>query len=77
MLNRKLLINMLFAYLLAIPVGRIILSKWLNSFAYKTEIPWWIFAIAIGATIVITIVTVSIQSWRAARRNPVEALRYE
>jgi hypothetical protein len=46
-------------------------------FAYKTELSWWIFALAGLLALSIVLVTVSWQSWRAATRNPVEALRYE
>ncbi len=53
------------------------MNKWLENFAYKTEISWWIFAIAGVLTLGIALLTVSWQSWRAATRNPVEALRYE
>jgi putative ABC transport system permease protein len=51
--------------------------KWLQSFAYKTGLSWWVFALAGLIALLITLITVSWQSWRAATRNPVEALRYE
>jgi len=53
------------------------MNKWLESFAYKTSLSWWIFALAGVLTLGIALLTVSWQSWRAATRNPVEALRYE
>jgi len=53
------------------------MNSWLENFAYKTELSWWIFALAGLLALVIALVTVSLQSWRAATRNPVEALRYE
>jgi len=53
------------------------MSDWQNRFAYKTELNWGIFALAGTSAILIAILTVSWQSWRAATRNPVEALRYE
>jgi putative ABC transport system permease protein len=53
------------------------MDKWLNNFAYKTELSWWIFAVAGLTALGIAMFTVSLQSWKAARRNPVEALRYE
>jgi putative ABC transport system permease protein len=49
----------------------------LHGFAYKTTLSWWIFAIAGLIAIGIAFLTVSWQSWQAASRNPVEALRYE
>ena len=52
-------------------------SKWLQNFAYRIEIGWWVFAIAGGIALVIALLTVSWQAIRAATANPVEALRYE
>jgi putative ABC transport system permease protein len=59
------------------PLAYYIMHKWLENFAYKTNISWWIFALAGGITLIIVLLTVSWQSWKAATRNPVEALRYE
>lgn len=53
------------------------MHKWLENFADKTELSWWIFALAGLITMLIALLTVSWQTLRAARRNPVEALRYE
>ena len=65
------------AFALAIPVAYFAMNKWLESFAYKTALSWWIFALAGLLALGIALLTVSWQSWRAATRNPVEALRYE
>lgn len=65
------------AFLVASPAAWFIMTPWLNNFAYKTEFAWWIFALAFLITLVIAQVTIGIQSFRAAARNPVEALRYE
>ena len=54
-----------------------ILNKWLENFAYKTSLSWWIFTLAGLLALGIALLTVSWQSWKAATRNPVEALRYE
>jgi len=53
------------------------MNKWLQNYAYKTEISWWIFALAGTIVFGIALLTVNLQSWRAATRNPAEALRYE
>jgi putative ABC transport system permease protein len=53
------------------------MHKWLENFAYKTELSWWIFVLAGIIVFGIALLTVNLQSWRAATRNPVEALRYE
>ena len=66
-----------FAFIIAIPVAWYSMNRWLQNFAYRTDLSWWIFALAGFLALVIALLTVSWQSWRAARRNPVEALRYE
>jgi putative ABC transport system permease protein len=53
------------------------MNKWLENFAYKTELSWWIFALAGGLALGIALITVSWQSWKAATCNPIETLRYE
>jgi putative ABC transport system permease protein len=76
-LNKEFGIWILLAILFAVPVAWYAMNKWLQNYAYKTEISWWIFALAGIITLCVTLLTVSWQSWRAATRNPVEALRYE
>jgi len=51
--------------------------RWLEAYAYKTELTWWIFTLSGLLVLAVSLLTVSWQSWRAATRNPVEALRYE
>ncbi len=68
---------LLFAIVFSIPIAWLIMHKWLENFAYKTELSWWIFALAGLLALGIALLTVSWQSWKAATRNPVEALRYE
>jgi putative ABC transport system permease protein len=65
------------AYILAWPAAWYVMHSWLQNFAYKTEISLWIFVIAGLVAFAIALITVSWQSWKAANRNPVEALRYE
>ena len=77
LLNKEFIIWVLFAYIIAAPVAYFAMNKWLENFAYKTNLSWWIFALAGLLALGIALLTVSWQSWRAATRNPVEALRYE
>jgi putative ABC transport system permease protein len=77
MLVKSFLLWVVIALVIASPISFFIAKGWLSNFAYKTELSWWIFALSGIFTLVIAIVTVSWQSWRAATRNPVEALRYE
>ncbi len=65
------------SFVIATPVAGYAMNKWLENFAYKTNLSWWIFALAGALALGIALLTVSWQSWRAATRNPVEALRYE
>ncbi len=77
MLNIDLFKWIIIAFLIATPLAWFAMHKWLENFAYKTELSWWIFALAGLLAMGIAILTVSWQSWKAATRNPVEALRYE
>ena len=70
-------LQVLIAFLIAVPLGWYAMSGWLINFAYKAALSWWIFALAGIIALGIALLTVSWQSWRAATRNPVEALRYE
>jgi len=77
MLNKDFILLVSVAYIIAVPVSWYAMQKWLLSFAYKTELSWWIFCLAGILAMGIALLTVSWQSWRAATRNPVESLRYE
>jgi putative ABC transport system permease protein len=65
------------AFVIATPIVVYLTHRWIQNFAYQTEISWWIFALAGLIITGIVLLTVSYQSWSAATRNPVEALRYE
>jgi putative ABC transport system permease protein len=67
----------LISFIISTPVAWFAARRWLEIFTYKTEISWWIFALSGLSAFAIALLTVSWQSWRAATRNPVEALRYE
>jgi putative ABC transport system permease protein len=77
MINKDFLNWIFIAFVIACPVAWYLMQKWLQNFAYKTELSWWIFALAGFLTLGIALMTMSWQSWRAATRNPVETLRYE
>ena len=63
--------------LIAIPIAWYLLNRWLEDFAYRVDMPWQLFLAAGLGTLVIAFLTISAQTLRTARRNPVEALRYE
>jgi ABC-type antimicrobial peptide transport system, permease component len=77
MLNKDFVKWVGIAFVIACPVDWYVMHKWLQNFAYRTELSWWIFGSAGIIALGIALLTVSWQSWRAATRNPVEALRYE
>ena len=77
LLNTGFIKWIVIAFVIATPIAYYAMSRWLENFAYKTALSWWIFALAGLAALVVALLTVSWQSWRAASRNPVEALRYE
>ncbi len=77
LLNTDYIKWVIIAFFLSTPIAWFSLNRWLESFAYKTGLSWWIFVLAGILALGIALLTVSWQSWRAATRNPVEALRYE
>lgn len=77
MLNKDFVKWVAMAFVIATPVVYYAMNKWLQNFAYKTELSWWVFLLSGAVTLIITLITVSWQSWKAATRNPVESLRYE
>jgi putative ABC transport system permease protein len=68
---------MLVAITLSVPLAWSIMSGWLEDFAYRIALTWWIFAIPGFIVIAIALITVSIHTIKAARANPVNSLRYE
>ncbi len=77
MLNKNVLVWLGIAFIIATPIAYYAMSRWLENFAYKTTLSWWIFAVAGLVSLFVALLTVSWQSLRAASRNPVEALKYE
>jgi putative ABC transport system permease protein len=77
LLSREFVKWVVLSVIIACPVAWIIMNRWLQSFAFRTNINWWIFAITILIAFSIAFITVAWQSLKTARTNPVEALRYE
>ena len=65
------------AFVIACPPGYLFMDRWLSNFAYQATVGWWLFPMAGLVVLLITILTVIVQTWRAASRNPVTSLRYE
>jgi putative ABC transport system permease protein len=76
-LTKDTVLWIVIAVLVASPVAWFFSEKWLGNFAYRTDLDLWIFLLAGAIALVVALLTMSWQSWRAASRNPVESLRYE
>lgn len=77
MLSKEFLQLVIIACVIAFPLSYWAMSKWLQDFAYRTDISWWVFAIAGVAAMLIALITVSFQAIKAALANPVKSLRTE
>ncbi|HAF31258.1 MAG TPA: hypothetical protein DCG75_19645 [Bacteroidales bacterium] len=77
MLNWDLVKWILISIVISIPIAFFAMNKWLENFAYKIALSWWIFTSAGLVALVISLITISLVSWKAANSNPVESLRYE
>jgi len=77
MLSKDFLKLVFISFFIAFPLGYYLMNQWLQDFAYRIEIPWWLFIITALATIGIAFGTISWKSFRAATINPVTALRNE
>ncbi|HTI89593.1 MAG TPA: ABC transporter permease [Puia sp.] len=77
LLSKDLLKPVVLATLIAIPVAYSVMHSWLQNFAYRTGLQWWIFALAAGITVVIALATVSFRAVKAAVANPTKSLRNE
>ena len=77
MLNKSFLVLVVVANLIAIPIAYILANNWLSGFAYRTTITFLPFLIAMLISIVVTVITVSLQTFKVANAKPVDALHYE
>ena len=77
MLNMEFFKWILVSFIIACPVIIYSMQKWLQNFAYRVNLNWWIFASAGIITIIISLLTVSWLTWNAATKNPVDCLRHE
>jgi len=76
-LSRDFILLVIIAFVIAIPVTSVAMDGWLQGFAYRTHIGWWVYAIAGVLAILIALVTVGFQAMKAAVANPVKSLRTE
>ena len=65
------------AFVIAIPVAHYFIGDWLDTFAYRVNVPWWLYVVPGALVLLVALLSVSAQTVKAARRNPVDSLRYE
>jgi putative ABC transport system permease protein len=75
--SKEFLTLVALALLIASPAAWFMMNKWLESYAYRTTIAWWVFALAAGISVAITIFTIGFQSIKVALANPIKSLRTE
>ena len=74
MFNKKYLYIVAICSAVAIPISYYIIDRWMQQFAYRTEMSVWVYVVAVMTITIITIVTVTLRSWKAANENPVDAI---
>jgi putative ABC transport system permease protein len=74
---KEYLYLIIIAVILSSPIAWYLANKWLEDFAYKTEIQWWFFGVSGLIVLLTTLITVNIQTIKAALANPVDSLREE
>lgn len=77
MFNKSFVRLVFVCFVIAAPLAWYGVTKWLETFAYRTPVYWWVFALSLAVVLLITLITVTVQSWRAATANPVNALKAE
>jgi ABC-type antimicrobial peptide transport system permease subunit len=77
LLSKDFVVLVIISCFIAVPIGYYMMNNWLQQYQYRTNLPWWIFALTCMTAILITLITVSFQSVRAAKMNPVKSLRSE
>ncbi len=77
MFNRQFVWLVGICFVVAAPLAWYGVREWLATFAYRTPLYWWVFLVSLVIVLFITLLTVTIQSWRAATANPVDALKAE
>jgi putative ABC transport system permease protein len=75
LLSKDFVVLVLLAFLISAPLAYYFMTKWLETYTYRTELSWWIFAVTAAGAMAITLVTVSFQAIKAALANPVKSLK--
>jgi len=75
--SREIIVLIMIALVISTPISILVMKGWLQHYAFRIDISVWIYILAGVISIAIALLTIGWQSWKAATRNPVEALRYE
>jgi putative ABC transport system permease protein len=68
---------LLICFVVAVPLAWYAVSRWLENFAYRTPMHWWVYLLALIVVAAITVLTVTIQNWRVANDDPVKSIKTE
>jgi ABC-type antimicrobial peptide transport system permease subunit len=77
LLSKDFIGLVIISLIIAAPIALYFMSKWLQNYQYRTPITWWVFALTALGSVLITLLTVSYQSIKAALANPVKSLKTE
>ena len=75
LLNNQYVGLVLASFIVAAPVAWWIVQRWLEQFANRIAMPWWVFGVSLAAVLAVTVALVTVRSWRASSENPVEVIR--
>jgi len=77
LLSKEFVVLVLISFFIAVPIIYYFMKNWLQNYQHRAALSWWIFAAAAACVLVITVITISFQSIKAALANPVKSLRTE
>jgi putative ABC transport system permease protein len=77
LLSKEFLTLVLISFAIASPIAWLLMSKWLEGYAYRTDIPWWLFVVVGVISLCIALLTVGFQAIKAATSDPVKAIKGE
>ena len=77
LLSHRYLLLLALAFVIAVPIALWLGREWLQGFAERTPIHWWLFPLALLLVAFVTLLTVTIQGWRAATENPINSIKTE
>ena len=75
--NRKYLMILLVSFVIAVPVSWLLMAHYLKAFACRIQLSWWVFVVAMLVVLLVTVLVVTLCTWRSANLNPAEALKDE